>query len=82
MPVYVLVHASTVYEAALRAMDEIRKANGTASDLDVTMHEPKKEWRVSMERLKKYASTFGAGDNVGLKSVKRNVADFLAEKGK
>jgi Holliday junction resolvase len=42
------------------------------------MHEPKKEWKVSIERLVKYASSFEGDNNVGLKTTKRNVKDFLA----
>ena len=75
---YVVAQANTVYEAAARAIEEIRKVQGTPSDLEVTVHEPKKEWKVSIERLMKYASSFASGDNVGLKTIKRNVKDFLA----
>ena len=81
LPLQVLVEAyTTVNEAAARAMEQIRRDGGVPSDLQVTMHEPKQEWTVSVERLKKYASSYESGDNVGLRQVERNVKDFLAEK--
>jgi hypothetical protein len=76
-PLTVNVHAYSLFEAAARAMEEIRKADGVPSDLEVTVHSPGKQWKVKLPQLAKWISTFGSTDNVGLRDVKRNVREFL-----
>ena len=67
MPLSVIVEASSLKEAAARGIEEIRKAGGKPSLLTVTMHEPKSQWKVSVEQLAKYVDAFADGDNVGLR---------------
>lgn len=67
----------SVYKAAARAMEQIGKTGGKVSRLIVTMHEPKGEWKVTEGHLLKYVSSYGSSDNIGLRSVKQNVKDFL-----
>jgi hypothetical protein len=77
LPLVVIVEAASVYEAGARAMDEIRKVGGRPSELQITMHEPKKQWKIHPVQLFKWVQFIGAKDNVGLKDVKRHVYDWL-----
>jgi hypothetical protein len=78
-PKTVAVEASSVYEAAVRAMDELRKDGGPVSELQVTIHEPGRSWKVQPQQLARWVASYTGKDNVGLRDAKRRVHDFLVE---
>ena len=78
-PMRVHVEAGSVLEAAARGMDEIRKAGGRPSELEITQHVPKQGWTVSPDQLLSWASKRGEGDSVGLQSIKQHLQNFLKE---
>jgi hypothetical protein len=72
-----MVEAESVFEAAARGMEEIRKVQGVASELKVVEQIPGKEWKVTTGRLLKWVSSRGENDNIGLTMVKRSIREFL-----
>jgi hypothetical protein len=79
-PLRVHVEAGSLFEAAARGMEQIMIAGGQPSELEVTQHVPKQAWKVSPEKLLKWASQRGANDNIGVQSIKRKLQDFLGPK--
>jgi hypothetical protein len=76
-PLRVHVEAGSVLEAAARGMEEIRRAEGKPSELEITQHVPKQDWKVSPDQLLKWASQRGDHDNIGLQAIKRELQEFL-----
>jgi hypothetical protein len=66
-------------EAAARGMDEIRRAGGRPSALEVTLHVPGQTWKVSPETILKWVSKRGTRDNLGIQALKSDVSAFLAK---
>lgn len=76
-PLRVHVEAGSLLEAAARGMEEIRKAGGKPSELEITQHVPKQAWKITPEQILKWASKRGANDNIGMQVIKRELQDFL-----
>jgi hypothetical protein len=71
------VEAGSVLEAAARGMEEIRKAGGRPSELEITQHVPKQAWKVSLEQLQKWVSQRSRDDSIGMQAIKSHLQDFL-----
>lgn len=71
------VEAGSVLEAAARGMEEIRKAGGRPSELEITQHVPKQAWKVSPEQIHKWVSQRRRDDSIGLQAIKSHLQQFL-----
>jgi hypothetical protein len=75
------VHGETgsMLEAAASGMDQISRSGGRPSELEITMHVPRRTWKIDPDRLIKWVSRRDSKRNIRLQAVKRQVQDFLSK---
>jgi hypothetical protein len=78
-PLSVHVEAGSVLEAAARGMDEIKRAGGRPSALEITLHVPGQTWKIAPDKLMKWVCKSDSKDTIGLQAVKSQVREFLAK---
>lgn len=75
-PISVLVEAHSLFEATARGLEVIHIKGGQIGEVEVTLHEPRKTFKVRPEDLDNWIAN-GDARNVGLRSLKSRICRIL-----
>lgn len=76
----VLVEAGPLFEAAAAGLEQLAKKGALVTQVQITVHEPWKRYRVHPRQLESWLRTYNAEDNVSLRALKSRVRGILANK--
>ena len=77
LPISVIVEASSLFEAAAAAIEELHKQKCPAGELQIVVHEPGRRFTVRPRQLEKWLRSYSLEDSVGLRALKTRVGELL-----
>jgi hypothetical protein len=77
MPASVQVEAGSLFEAAAAGLEQLHKNGGLITQLQITVHEPGKRYKVHPHQLEKWIRSYDRGDSVGIRALKSRVRGLL-----
>ncbi len=77
MPASVQIEAGSLFEAAAAGLEELCKRGGLITQLQITVHQPVRQFKVQPRQLEKWLRSYEAGDSVGVRALKSRVRNLL-----
>ena len=80
LPLVVLVEAQTLFEATALGIEQLHKAGGRISEVEITVHEPGAQQKVRPDQLCKWLNQ-NDSESIGIHALKHRVRELLAQNG-
>lgn len=80
LPHSVQVEAGSLFEAAAAGLEQLHKIGGLISQVQITVHEPGKQYKVHPDQLGSWLRSHNSGDPVGIHALKSRLRDILRDK--
>jgi len=80
LPHSVQVEAGSLFEAAAAAgVEQLHKIGCLISQVQITVHEPGRQYKVHPDQLGRWLRSHNSGDAIGIHALKSRLRDILKE---
>ena len=77
LPCSVQLEAGSLFEAAAAGLEQLHKNGCLITQLQITVHEPVKKYKVHPEQLANWLRDYKAEDTVGIRALKGRVRELM-----
>jgi hypothetical protein len=77
LPCSVQLEAGSLLEAAAAGLEQLHKNGCLITQLQITVHEPVKKYKVHPEQLANWLRSYNSEDTVGMRALKGRVRDIM-----
>jgi hypothetical protein len=77
LPFSVHLEAGSLFEAAAAGLEQLHNKGCLITQLQITVHEPVKKYKVHPEQLANWLRDYKSEDTVGIRALKSRVRDIM-----